>query len=150
VQSTIVPLISIGGAKPDLVLLMVVSWSLLQGTKEGIIWGFTGGLCLDLLSGAPLGASAIALMTVSLLSGQGETNLFKGNLFLPLILAPLGTVIYYGLMLVILELTGQSLPLNTSFTQVILPAAIFNLIMMPFVHSFMRWMHGKMKQQVNW
>lgn len=134
------PLIKVGGAKPDLILLIVISWSLLRGAREGLVWGFVGGLCLDLLSGGPLGASAIALMVVSLLSGQGETNIFRGNLLLPLILAPLGTLVYYGLLLVILELTGRSLALLPSLSHAILPAAIVNFIAMPFVYAFMRWL----------
>ena len=141
------PLIKVGGAEPDLVLLMVISWSLLRGGREGLVWGFVGGLCLDLLSGGPLGASAIALMVVSLLSGQGETNIFKGNLLLPLIIAPVGTLVYYGLLLVILELTGRSLSLLPSSSRVILPAAIVNLIAMPFVYVFMRWLNQRIERR---
>lgn len=132
---------------PDLILLIVISWSLLRGGREGLIWGFVGGLCLDLLSGGPLGASAIALMVVSLLSGQGETNIFKGNLLLPLIIAPLGTLVYYGLLLVILELTGRSLSLLPSSSRVILPAAIVNFIAMPFVYVFMRWLNQRIERR---
>lgn len=132
---------------PDLILLIVISWSLLRGSREGLVWGFVGGLCLDLLSGGPLGASAIALMVVSLLSGQGETNIFKGNLLLPLIIAPLGTLVYYGLLLVILELTGRSLSLLPSSSRVILPAAIVNFIAMPFVYVFMRWLNQRIERR---
>jgi rod shape-determining protein MreD len=150
-QSTVMPLITIGGAKPDLTLLIVISWSLLRGTGEGIIWGFVGGLCVDVLSGGPLGASAIGMMTVSLMSGQGKTNLFKGNLMLPLLLAPVGTIVYYGLVLVVLELTGRSTPVLTTLTQAILPAAVVNLIAMPFVYAFMRWLDRKTeRQQISW
>ena len=141
------PLIKVGGAEPDLILLIVISWSLLRGGREGLVWGFVGGLCLDLLSGGPLGASAIALMVVSLLSGQGETNIFKGNLLLPLIIAPVGTLVYYGLLLVILELTGRSLSLLPSSSRVILPAAIVNFIAMPFVYVFMRWLNQRIERR---
>ena len=137
-------LFKVGGVKPDLVLLIVISWSLLRGSREGIVWGFIGGLCLDLFSGAPLGASAVGLTTVSLLTGQGETNIFKGNVLLPILFAPLGTVIYYGGLLIILELTGQSQPVLSSFSQVILPAAIMNAVTIPFVHMFMHWMERKL------
>ena len=86
-------------------------------------------------------------MVVSLLSGQGETNIFKGNLLLPLIIAPVGTLVYYGLLLVILELTGRSLSLLPSSSRVILPAAIVNFIAMPFVYVFMRWLNQRIERR---
>ena len=151
VQSTLMPLITVGGAKPDLVLLIVISWSLLRGTGEGVVWGFTGGLCVDLLSGGPFGASAVGMMTVGLLSGQGATNLFKGNLLLPLLLVPIGTALYYALILVVLALTGRVPSLDISLNQVIIPAAVVNLIAMPFVYMFMRWLDRKTeRRQISW
>ena len=37
-----------GGPRPDLVLLLVLAWSMLRGLTEGIIGGIAGGLALDL------------------------------------------------------------------------------------------------------
>lgn len=151
IQSTIVPLMKLGGAKPDLVLLIVISWSLLRGSREGLGWGFLGGLCLDLLSGGPLGASSIGLMAASLLSGQGETNIYKGNLVLPIVFAVLGTLVYYGTLLVVLELTGRPVALMASLSQVILPAAIINVVAMPFVYALMRWLDRRTERpSVRW
>jgi rod shape-determining protein MreD len=150
-QSTVLPLFRVAGVKPDLVLLIVISWSLLRGSREGIRWGFLGGLCLDLFSGAPLGASSVGLMTASLLTGQGETNIFRGNVLLPVLFAPVGTVVYYGALLIIFELTGQSQPIFRSFGQIVLPAAIMNAATIPFVHIFMRWLDRRLaRPQVNW
>jgi rod shape-determining protein MreD len=151
IQSTIMPLFSIGGTKPDLMLLVVISWSLLRGASEGLVWGFLGGLFLDVLSGSPFGGSAIALMAVSLLSGLGEMNIFKEHFLLPMALAPVGTVIYYGVILIVLELTGQSLSLASGFLRVVLPAAVVNLLAMPFVFICMRWLHHRTaRRQIDW
>ena len=48
-QSTVMPHLTIMGVKPDLMLLAVMSWSLLRGSEEGLVWAFIGGLALDLL-----------------------------------------------------------------------------------------------------
>jgi len=137
------PLFKVGGVKPDLVLLIVISWSLLRGSREGVLWGLFGGLCLDLFSGAPLGASSIGLMTVGLLAGESEANI-KGTLLLPVFLAPLGTVIYYSVLLIVFELTGRPLPIVSSFGQVILPAAVMNAVSVPFIYIFMRWLERRL------
>ncbi len=140
VQSTLAHLFMVGNVKPDLVLLVVISWSLLRGSHEGVVWGLIGGLCLDLFSGAPLGASSIGLMTAGLLAGEGETNIFKGNILLPLFFAHIGTVVYYGILLIVFALTRQSLPVGPSVSQVILPAAVMNAAVITFVYTFVRWL----------
>jgi len=144
VQSTLAHLFRVGNVKPDLVLLVVISWSLLRGSREGVVWGLLGGLGLDLFSGAPFGASAVGLMAAGLLAGEGETNIFKGNILLPVFFAPLGTVTYYGALLVVFALIGQPLPMVSSFSQVILPAAVMNAAVIPFVYVFMRWLERKL------
>src|SRR5512136_1616377 len=86
-QSTAAPRLAMAGARPDLMLTSVVAWSLLaafrareleyagespsltRGINDGVVWGFVGGMFLDLLSGAPLGTSALALMAAALAVG---------------------------------------------------------------------------------
>jgi rod shape-determining protein MreD len=145
------PVVAVGGTKPDLMFLVVVSWSLLRGAEEGIVWGFIGGTFLDILSGGPFGVSALALMSVSLLTGLGETNLFRGHFLLPLAIIPFGTIIYYTLILIFLGLLGQPLSWDQSMLRVVLPAALVNLIVMPFVHGGLAWLHRKTgRQQIEW
>jgi rod shape-determining protein MreD len=50
-QSTLFRHLDLFGAVPNLVLAISVAWTLLRGTHEGLLWAFTGGLALDLLSG---------------------------------------------------------------------------------------------------
>jgi rod shape-determining protein MreD len=150
-QSTVMPLVAVSGTKPDLLFLAVVSWSLLRGAEEGIVWGFIGGMFLDILSGGPFGVSAIALMSMSLLTGFGETNFFRGHFLLPLAIIPFGTVIYYSLILMLLALLGQPLPWGQSFLRVMLPAALVNLAVMPLVHWGLAGLHRKTgRQQIEW
>lgn len=145
------PLLNIGGTKPDLLLLIVVSWSLARGAEEGVIWAFIGGLFLDILSGGPLGVSAIALMTVSLLSGLGEMNLFRGHILLPLFTTPVATLVYYIVILFLLQLMGYPLTLGSTLSRAVLPAMMLNIITMPFVHSFTQWLNKKTgQQQIDW
>jgi rod shape-determining protein MreD len=54
-QSTVLPRITVLGVHPDLLLMVVTSWSLLRGSEEGMLWALIGGLGMDLLSGAQFG-----------------------------------------------------------------------------------------------
>ena len=71
-QSAVVPFVSVGGARPNLPLLVAGSWSLAAGAGEAVWWAFIGGLASDLLSGGPLGAFAVASLPPVAAIGLGE------------------------------------------------------------------------------
>jgi len=47
-QATLVSRVAIWGVFPDLPLLVVVSWGLLRGSRQGLLWGFVAGIMVDL------------------------------------------------------------------------------------------------------
>jgi rod shape-determining protein MreD len=59
---TIGPLIQIGGAQPDFVLIAAVIWTVVAGIEGGLVWAFVGGLMIDLLAPRPLGSTAFTLL----------------------------------------------------------------------------------------
>lgn len=71
-QGSVVPFISVAGARPNLPLLVAGSWSLAAGAGEAVWWAFLGGLAADLLSGGPLGAFAVATLPPVAAIGLGE------------------------------------------------------------------------------
>ena len=64
VQNAWLSSVSLWGARLDLMLLIVLCWTIVRGVNEGMIWGFVGGLIIDLLSGGPVGAYTLALLGV--------------------------------------------------------------------------------------
>ena len=73
-QGAIGPLAVVGGAFPNMPVLVAASWSVAAGAREGLWWGFLGGLATDLLSGGPLGALTVATLPGVLLVGLGERS----------------------------------------------------------------------------
>ena len=71
-QSAVIPFVSVGGARPNLPLVVAGSWSLAAGAGEAVWWAFIGGIAADLLSGGPLGAFAVASLPPVALLGLGE------------------------------------------------------------------------------
>ena len=76
-QGSVIPFLTIGGARPNLPLLVAASWSLAAGAGEAVWWAFLGGLAADLLSGGPLGAFALALLPPVALVGLGERSVAR-------------------------------------------------------------------------
>lgn len=133
-QSVLAPYITLMGVKPDILLLLVISWSIIQGAMEGVIWGFIGGLALDLLSGGPLGVSALILVIIGLLTNLGESNLLKSNIVLPLLAGFIASCVYESMQMLALQAFGWNLSLEEAITRVILPTSLLNTVLMPGVY----------------
>ncbi len=73
-QGAVVGLIGIGGAFPNLPVLVAASWAVATGAGEALWWAFIGGLALDVLSAGPLGAFTVASLPGVLLAGLGERS----------------------------------------------------------------------------
>jgi len=134
-----------------LVLLAVVSWNLLRGAEEGVVWGLIGGILLDLLSGAPFGVSTIAMALVSFLTGMGEMNVFRTNIALPLATIFFATIAYNLIFLILLQAMGWPIAWIDGLIRVILPTALLNTLLMPFVYRPMRWLHHRTgREEISW
>ena len=137
------PSLAISGVMPDLMLLVVVSWSLLRGSREGLLWALGGGLLLDLLSGGPFGVATIALALSSVIVGLGEFNVFRESAWLPLAAGLLATAVYSLTYWVILQLTGRSLHTVYTLLAVLVPAMILNAMAMYPTYWATRWLNRR-------
>jgi rod shape-determining protein MreD len=128
-QSTLLRHLQLLDGRPDLVLLAVVAWSLTGRTEEAMIWGFFGGLFMDLLSGIPFGSSAMALVLVAALASLLEGRFWEAHLLMPLGVMLAASVLYHALALGTILLMGRSIDFNSAALRVILPSAFLNLVL---------------------
>ncbi|MBU0492982.1 MAG: rod shape-determining protein MreD [Chloroflexi bacterium] len=132
-QSTVLPAISLPlvsmGVRPSLVLLLVVSWSIVRGGMDGAVWGFIGGLMIDLLSGGPLGASTLALTLVGLFTGMAEVNLSRHNQIFPTTITFGASLVYDLICMAMWSLAGWRFAFADTFLAIVLPTAILNVLL---------------------
>jgi rod shape-determining protein MreD len=151
-QSTAAPRLTVSGVRPDLMLVSVVSWTLLaafrarelqyigeppslwRGINDGVVWGFVGGMFLDLLSGAPWGISALALMAAAMVVGILSVGIAGSAPILMIVVTPLGTFAYHLVFLIGIALTGRPVFWSMEVTRVILPGIVFNLALTPVIY----------------
>jgi rod shape-determining protein MreD len=151
-QSTAAPRLAVGSARPDLMLLSVVSWSLLaafrarelqyageppsllRGINDGMVWGFVGGMFLDLISSAPVGISALALMIAAMVVGVIGVRVSGAAPVLVILMAALGTLVYHLAFLAGMALLGHPVFWGHSLTSIILPSMALNLALVPLVY----------------
>ena len=108
-QGSVVPFVSIAGARPNLPALVAASWSVASGAREAVWWAFVGGLAADLLSGGPLGALALASLVPVAAVGLGETTLRPRSIVGGAVLVGVATLGAGLLYLLILFIVGQPL-----------------------------------------
>ena len=110
-QGSVVPFIVVGGARPNLVVLVAACWSVAAGAREGVWWAFVGGLAADLLSGGPLGAQARAALLPVAAVGISETSLRARSPLTGALLASAATLgaglIYLAILAVVGAVTGD-------------------------------------------
>jgi rod shape-determining protein MreD len=133
-QTTIGPAIGISGAGPDMVLVMVLSWGLVRGSEEGMLWGLMGGLCLDLVSGSALGMHTLILVVVGYLAGLAPSSPLRSSLLLPLAAMCAATLAYDATIAVVLRVTGWQLALGSALARVAVPSMLANCLLMLIVY----------------
>lgn len=150
-QATLAPHLAIGRIKPDLMLVVVILWSVLRGAGEGLLWAFVGGMLLDLLSGVPFGISIVSMMLASYLTGVGEINLFRTNALLPVVAVMVATAVYYLVSLLFLQTLGRPVTLDASALQITAVAVVLNVALTAVVYLPLRWLSRKTGQaQMMW
>jgi len=127
-QATFNPQIRILGGEPDLVFLLVLAWAARGTFREALLLAFIGGICIDLLSAAPLGLTTLALLPVIYAVDATREQLFGFGFPLVLVFAALGTVVVKTILFVGASIAGFSLPPVAAFAYTILPTMVYNLV----------------------
>lgn len=99
-QSTVCQMISIASIKPNLLIILTVSFGLMRGRKDGMLIGFSCGLLTDLFFESVLGFNAIIYMWVGYFSGYFYRIFYDDDIKTPLFLISISDcaygVIQYG------------------------------------------------------
>ncbi len=150
IQTTLLPLLPFGEAKPDLFLVIVVAWGIVRGGGEATLWGLGGGLVLDLFSGVPFGMQTLGLGALGLLGDLMETNFFRSNVLIPLAAIVIATFLYHVLEAAGMQSLGYQVLWEPFLSSVVLPTAIFNTVLMPFVYAGLRRIHQREHPRLTW
>jgi rod shape-determining protein MreD len=107
-QGSVVPFIALAGARPNLVLLAAASWAVAAGAREAVWWAFLGGIAVDLLSGGPLGATALAALIPVAAVGLAEDPLRPRSIVSGAVLVGVASLAGAVLYVLILAIAGSA------------------------------------------
>ncbi|MBE0555860.1 MAG: rod shape-determining protein MreD [Proteobacteria bacterium] len=138
-QATFIPLLSINGVIPDLLMLWVVYNGIRRGQIEGVTGGFFVGLLQDLITTPFFGLAALSKSMAGFLAGyffnENKTALTLGTYQYLLILGLCSMVhdlAYYTIFLLGLESSGDLTVITLSLTASAYTMAIGSLPMFAF------------------
>ncbi|HNS52027.1 MAG TPA: rod shape-determining protein MreD [Anaerolineae bacterium] len=150
-QASAMPHLRVWGVFPDLPLVLVVTWSLLQGPRGGLVWGLIAGLFVDLLSGTPAGAATLALGAVGFLAGQARRTAIRTQLLLPMLVVVASTLLYDLILLLGMQLSGRTVLWLETLGRIVLPSALLNLLLLIALYFPLRALHRRVAAQaIGW
>ncbi|MCI0595642.1 MAG: rod shape-determining protein MreD [candidate division Zixibacteria bacterium] len=93
-ESLLRPWAALGGAHPDVGLVLTAYFALTRGSVEGLFFGFVSGLLTDVLHPSLLGWGTLLRLTLGYWLGGFKDNLFLENFYSKGIIAGLAVVMY--------------------------------------------------------
>lgn len=145
-QSVLFSRMSLWGARPDIMLLSVMLWAMVRNVDEGLVWGFIGGLLVDLLSGGPLGGTSLALLAAAFLAGQPWGQGIGSSVVRLLLLALIGVTAYHLVLLLALS-SAHTVAWGFALLRVTVPSVLLNVVLAPFVRPLLAWLERKTRRE---
>ncbi|MGE5544206.1 MAG: rod shape-determining protein MreD [Bacillota bacterium] len=132
-ESTLFGRFTLRGVGPDLMLIFVVFYAIIYGSRKGFSYGFLCGLFEDLYVGRFIGMNALSKGLTAYLIGKLEVNVFKDNLLVGFGGVVLATVFNSIVMLLIAILSMPHLVLDKSMLLDLSGQLVYNgLLSVPF------------------
>lgn len=131
-ESTLFTELTLFNIKPDLLLIYTSLFALQKGRRQGGMFGFGVGLVEDLFVAKFIGMNALIKAIAGLGIGALEKRIYKENIFVPIIVVAVGTVIA-GLGFYLFSLI-LNVPVSLSyFKTIMLPTLLYNIILTPLI-----------------
>ena len=137
-QAAILPSFSIFGVQPSLVIVLLVAWMSVRGQREALFLIPAAGFVLGLLESEPLGLAMLALAPLILMTQVKEWRLVESDLVPALLLTVAGTLVYETTVLLSLAVRGEQVSWLASIVDVLVPAAIANVLLLLPVYGLVR------------
>lgn len=139
-EATLFQFLRIDGIKPDFVIILIISYAILEGGAYSVAIGLVSGLLIDILYGRVLGINAFSYMITGYIFGQARENVFKDSILPPVLFNFVAVIIYQHIYFLIMYLTGNLLHEGILYSQIlfriILPQGIYNAVLGTVIYRY--------------
>lgn len=131
-QLTVLNRLPLPGAAPELLVVVVAAFSLVDGPLTGLVTGFGAGLLVDTVSDHQLGRTALALALAGYVTGLLEDDTERSTL-LPFGAVALGAVTALGVYVTEGVLLGDSRMSAHAVLTAVVSSVPYAVVLTPFV-----------------
>jgi rod shape-determining protein MreD len=144
-QTGIINRIPLLNGTPDLILLVLVAWSLQEKVNNAWLWAVVGGVLVSFVSATPFFAPLVGYLLVTILGRLLQRRIWQSPILAMFVLTFVGTVLYQGILFTASVVNGVPLGWRESLNLVILPSVLLNMALALPVHSIIvdlsRWLY---------
>lgn len=143
IQGNLHSAISILGAKPDLILVVLIAYSLAADPEFGATLGFIAGLIHGCTVGLSLGSFIVTRTITGLLAGLVTTRVFSDNPIVPMLSAMWLTLVSECLFLL-----ANPRPSLTPTARILIGECIYNALFTLLVYGLLRNLDNRRKMKL--
>lgn len=148
-QSTWLHALTIYSVLPNTIVILIVSYALLRGKKEGALVGLCVGLLQDIFFGTTMGYFGILGALTGYLAGRSNENFYRENYLMPMALCSIGVFLYETAIYITGFLFRGQLNYFYVLSRFIVPemvyTAIFTIILYRILFFINEWLELKEK-----
>lgn len=139
-QTTWLDEISIGGARPDLMAIVVVYFALVRGSERAMATGVLGGLFQDMASDYVLGHHVLALVTVGYVVGRVSRRLVTDHPGVKAGLVFCASLVNGTLVTLVLFVQNPDTAAVSTIISRTVPTAFYTALVTPLVFLLLGWL----------
>lgn len=144
-QTTTLQTLSFANITPNLLIIVVASFGLMRGKKEGMCIGFFSGLIIDIFCGFYLGIYALLYMYVGYFAGFFQKRFYAEDIKFPLLICSASDLALNLVIYLVLFLTRSRYDFGYYFANVILPELVYTTIVTIFFYLLLLKINQKLE-----
>ena len=137
-QSAVISRVYLLSGIADLPLVMLAAWALQEDVDSAWHWAAATGLLVGFVSGMPWIVPVLGYIAVVAMAQIFQRRVWQAPLLAMFSITFLGTIVVSVLSLVILRLSGESLPISDVLGLITLPSVLLNMLLAIPVYAVMR------------
>lgn len=143
-QSTVCPMIAVAEIKPNLLIILTVSFGLMRGRKDGMLIGFFCGFLTDIFFESTIGFNALIYLWAGYFSGYFYRIFYDDDIKTPLLLISVSDLAYgivqYGFRFL---LRGR-IRFFYYFGRIIMPEVVYTLLLTIILYQLLYRMNQRL------
>ena len=133
-QTTVFRALTFANIGPNLLIIVVSSFGLMRGKKEGLWVGFFCGLLIDIFFGFYLGGYALLYMYIGYINGVFQKRFYPDELRLPMVMIGASDLVYNLVIYCVMFLMRRRFHFGYYLTSVILPEFVYTMVITIFLY----------------